>query len=393
FFYLSNGMSESPFLATLWATSYYFLRVTRTSAPWDIMQLGIALAASFLTRYEAVIVIGVVAVGLVVHEAQRRHAQPFLQRVVSLLIGALIIPLYTIAMWMYLNWTIVGSPLYFWNSQYSNAAFIANADPSTQLLKGSLPGAIAYGLDRVLAISPLYPALLVPVVAWLIVRRQWLPLVVVGVWFVVLPFQILLMYQGSSFGWSRYFMFGIGGSVVLAALVLSATTAFPLMTFSRGAAILAMVATPLLGVFTLSAPALSDQRAFAAALLRAETPTTRVGEIIPIDRSITAALDRLSDGLILTDSYESFTFLMTSRQPRRFVITSDRDFREILDSPRGRVSYILVPRTDGFGASDAINQRYPTLFSGGVWWAEQALDFNGQYRVFRVASEAARNDR
>ncbi|MCS7003063.1 MAG: hypothetical protein NZ518_09465, partial [Dehalococcoidia bacterium] len=133
-----------------------------------------------------------------------------------------------------------------------------------------------------------------------------------------------------------------------------------------------------------SAP-LADERPFARALLQGQPTRHAEGDLIQMDATMAAEIDALPDGLILMDSFATFPLILQTSNPRRFVISSDRDFKQILENPIGQVRYILAPRSTGYGAADAVNRRYPRLYDGGEPWATLEREFrDGAFRLYRV---------
>jgi hypothetical protein len=109
------------------------------------------------------------------------------------------------------------------------------------------------------------------------------------------------------------------------------------------------------------------------------------------DRRIAADLDAmdLPPGSVLVDDFDGFPVPLNSRNPRQFVITSDRDFQTVLSDPAAAgVVYVLVPAQ---ASRDAINRRYPTLYANGAGMAtlvrEYASRNGGNWRLYRLHPE------
>jgi hypothetical protein len=59
--------------------------------------------------------------------------------------------------------------------------------------------------------------------------------------------------------------------------------------------------------------------------------------------------------------------LLETHHPKQFVITSDRDFQRVLNSPDSfGAKYLLVPGDGTLVNLDAINRLYPTLARDGA---------------------------
>lgn len=95
--------------------------------------------------------------------------------------------------------------------------------------------------------------------------------------------------------------------------------------------------------------------------------------------SISSYVDSLNlpNGSVLVDTWEGFAVVLTSDHMKQFVITSDRDFVQILNDPAAfGVRYLLDPSPTGVGVLDALNRRYPTLWRTGAGIGVLAMRFN-----------------
>ena len=119
----------------------------------------------------------------------------------------------------------------------------------------------------------------------------------------------------------------------------------------------------------------------------------RIVRSFSTERTLARYLDSLDlpDGSVLTDTVYGFAVVVQSRRPKQFVIPSDSDFVEVLNDPKSAgVQYMLAVPASGRGLSDALNQRYPTLYENGAQIAVRVLDVRNQgadlpdWRVYRV---------
>ena len=106
-----------------------------------------------------------------------------------------------------------------------------------------------------------------------------------------------------------------------------------------------------------------------------------------------ATIDNLDlrQSSVITDTVYGFAIVAASRHPRNFVVPSDPDFVRLLNNPAANgVKYLLAVPPTGRGVSDALNQRYPTLYDTGADVATLELeipnDGDGQpnWRLYRV---------
>ncbi|MBE3556446.1 MAG: hypothetical protein IMW91_05150, partial [Firmicutes bacterium] len=80
--------------------------------------------------------------------------------------------------------------------------------------------------------------------------------------------------------------------------------------------------------------------------------------------AIVAYLDAHPQMRVLCDQEAAFPILLRTANPKRFVITSDRDFKRVLHHPTTYVDAVLVPKPLVETASDAVLAAYPTLWEG-----------------------------
>lgn len=114
--------------------------------------------------------------------------------------------------------------------------------------------------------------------------------------------------------------------------------------------------------------------------------------IFQTERQIAAYLDALRppDGSVLADTAYAYSVVLASRNPKQFVITSDRDFQSAVADPTGHhVQYLLVPAPN-LGPADALNRHWPGLYGSGSRVGILVKEWHGAYfgdwRLYRVRS-------
>jgi hypothetical protein len=76
------------------------------------------------------------------------------------------------------------------------------------------------------------------------------------------------------------------------------------------------------------------------------------------------------------DSYLGFPILVNSVHSKEFIITSDYDFTPLMNDPqRFGIKYYMVPEPTSSGLLDAVNRRYPTMWTDGAGIATLAVEF------------------
>ena len=98
----------------------------------------------------------------------------------------------------------------------------------------------------------------------------------------------------------------------------------------------------------------------------------------------------LPEASVLMDTFIGWDVWLNSANRKKFVITSDFDFVQVLNAPQQfGIQYILVSDPDEDGQADAINQRYPTLYRTGAGFATLVMTVpatgdDATWRLYRV---------
>lgn len=386
FVYGSNGMSEMMF-------SFFLVWCVVALTQWlsehdtsHLGQVGIALAGAFWMRYEAV-AFGVAAaavIALSLYTKRRpRGSAGSAGHLQSALIIALTPPVFSGLIWILLNYLIMNDPLYFMRSGYSNTAFVQDLSDDLLRLRGNVLLIIPYVLRMSMYfILPLLTVLLVRALTGRLWRKDTVYVLLLTASIPLM--QSAMLYQGSSYGWLRFFVY----PMIIAAAWLPYEWS-QLRTAPKPKLHMAILCAGLLfasfvwndmndlsvapeeyGSFHL------DSNGSVNEMLLAK----RVAAFIDDDEGISSR----EGELVLADSFSSFHILVNSLDPKQYVITNDRNFREALLSPRTHgIGYILVSKMEG-ATLQVIHEQYPELFHNGYAWTELTQDFEGEFRLYRI---------
>lgn len=371
-FYSANGMTEMPLIASLLAAMDGLLAYLKDRRAVDLVKSGGWLVIAFSIRYESVpwaaIVVLLLAVGLRRVEPQdlpeRRHREW-----VSGFSIVLLAPLaYALATWLFLNWAIMGDAFYFLTSAYGNASQTASSAYRGNLAfaaSGDAVSTLKFGARQIAFWPPAIAALAAGVFHSFRERRErnaW-ALMLLGAVIAIPIFQLVMVYQGVSAGWLRFFLPIIPFGYLLLAYSVRMIHGRKL----RRTAWVVAIAVLLSGhIFSWQALQPSSDLA--------QEPLSKYR-----DSALMAEALDARDELILTDTFLSFPIVLHSEKPKSFLITSDRTFREAVEDPGDFVDAILVPEPEGLGAFDALNGAYPSLWSGGADWARFVREFETPY--------------
>jgi hypothetical protein len=416
-FYGSNGMSEAPFLFFLtWAVRRLILWMADDDVHHLIAAGAIAMGLAYLTRYDAVGTVA--AAGLLVGLTTYRRARsaPRLRRA---LLDLLLVSLPGFAAfigWAVTSWLITGDAFAQFTSQYGNSAILKQSG-----------GAVATNFTEGLAFAGVCITLLAPTLlllagwAGLLRRRSRnravlaVPVLMYGA---VLAFQTYTFAAGATFPFLRFYIAAIPFASTLAMLAVPdgklvepvrrgrnsppVTSAPEQSGRWRYVAVAAMsaVALPVAG-WGMTQPAYAPQEYALANVLHPEpnsvSPQTtverRIVATFSTERRIAKYLDglHLPESAVITDTVYGFAVVVASKNPRVFVVPSDPDFVSLLNDPAAHgIRYLLAVPPSGRGASDALNQRYPTLYETGADVATLELeipndgDSQPNWRLYRV---------
>ena len=416
-FYGSNGMSEAPFLFFVtWAVRRLIMWMVDDDVHHLIAAGGIAMALSYLTRYDAVACIAAAGVVVAITTYRRATPPPRLRRALLDLLLVSGPGLASFVGWAVASWLITGLPLAQFSSQYGNTAILQQSGLATSDFGGGL-------LFAATCVALLAPTLVL-LALWAGVvrlRRPYWPTLVIPLMLYggVLAFQAYSYASGSTFPFLRFYIAAIPFAACLAMLAVPERGFAPAKRRGKYAAAAADTVAPRRGwpayapvalVFAVTVPAAgwamnqphyAPQEYALAAVLRPDPDA--VSDRSAVERSIAATFSterRIADYLdgldlpessVIVDTVYGFAVVAASTKPKTFVVPSDPDFTALLnDPPHTGVKYLLAVPPEGRGVSDALNVRYPTLFDTGADIASLQLeipndgDSQPTWRLYRV---------
>ena len=371
-YYGANGMTEMPLIASLLAAVDGLLAYLKDRRAVDLVKSGAWLVVAFAMRYEtvpwAMFVVLVLSIGLARVQPRDLPEQRHREWVSGFSIVLLAPLAYAISTWLFLNWAIMGDAFYFLTSSYGNASQTATGAydyNSAVAAGGDVVGTLRFGLQQIWLWPPIVLAVIGGVIQGLRDTRErnaWALMLVAAALSIPL-FQLLMVFQGASAGWVRFFlpMIPFGYLCIVYSVRMIRTRHFRRLTW-----IFAFAA--LLSGHLFSFGALQPSSALAQ-----EDPSKYRN-----DGLVAAYLDE-RDGVVLTDTFLSYPIVLQSADPDGFLITSNRGFKDVVEDPASEVDAILVPEPTGLGQYDAINSTYPTLWADGTEWTEFVTEFETPY--------------
>jgi len=168
--YVAIGSSEVIFMTCLLAATYCLLNWQLKKHQIALVLSSFFLAMAFGSRYESLpaFVGGLVMVTIVQLIRKEKFA-----KIEGSLIQFIVPFLYAVGIWIVANWAIMGNPLYFLNSVYSNAGFTNTLKESTEGMEftyHSILNTLWYCAQRTFLLAP--GLLLIPVTLFGLVKLK-----------------------------------------------------------------------------------------------------------------------------------------------------------------------------------------------------------------------------
>jgi hypothetical protein len=369
--YAGVGMSEMPFLCTYVFAVYAYLRWSdRGHRSW-LLVAAFATGLMVLSRYDAVPFAVVFAAGVMVTMIlSHRHFTP--PKVEANLLAYLVPVVYVTVIWVYFNWQIMGDPLFFLRSEYSNAFLVRDvaALAEVRALSESPAALLRYALDLVLSLTPmLLPGVvLLAVVAWR--RKDVVPLTLIALLLVVPAFQLLSYRQGQTFGFWRFYITLIPAGLIAwseLATIVRRPAVYRLTVALLFAGIIA-------GNVTTTARMLTMDKTEGACELPASVERVFVERLAaPFERIEQCAANRemaeyivgaVPDRSIITDVTGREVVVFT-RRPDLFILPSDYDYEAIGTAQAAPVQYVLTNATES-SEFRALERFFPGINAGAA---------------------------
>ncbi len=383
--YSANAMSEIIAIFCLLLGWYHWDRWVSTEDTFNLVGMSLAMAMWFLTRYESLLFAGALLVLIALH--LWRKGAPWGQVWSSALLYG--VPVAgTVALWLVVNWAIMGHPLYFAMGSYSpgtEAPLLVAGDPALVPLRSNVLAVIRTIMVRSWKLYPgagLGAAFLIIVAVW---RRSW---ALAGYLLFPLAFLASAVYN-DLFGFPllslRYFILVIPLGALL--WVEGVRGLKPRNTWAAllGAAVLAG-SIPFTAQAMLESQKGIEENYAINALLGRPVPDLWANDRL-MARYI---LEHAGYREVLADPREGSNVIFFAGRLDRFVLPADSDFKRILQAPYGQVRYILAIEKNPELLLDQIAETYPELsYQDDVGWARLVLRAY-PFRLYEVLGDPYR---
>lgn len=390
--YGANGMTDLLWVSCMLGSYDGLFDYLQHGSLRRLMAGGFWLAMGFGMRYEAVPFGAFVIAALII--AQWGKAHPAQWQGSAILLGAPIV--FVGGLWLYFNWLVMKSPLYFLNSSYGNLAQTATGAG----VNGALARAYHHIFGSLLYVAhfgflywPIYLGGIFTLFFCFGKRKDARAIVLIAGTIGAVALELAFVYSGHLADWDRYFITFIPNGLLLM-LYAASKIRIPKSLLSRSflwaGLSLILISGDVGTVLAVQIPVLSHPNgpiidaAFRGQSLRyADNPFTSTANVVQY-------INNHPHLTILADTFIDWPIAVRIHHLNQLTITSDYDFAAILHNPRGRVDAFLVPRPLFTAKLDAINRQWPTLWAGSVPWTRLIKSFPGpdKFRLYAILPSA-----
>jgi len=402
--YGASGMSESAeTFCVLWCARY-LMRWSDGRKPVDLALAGLALGVGFTARYEVAPAALGVAVFVAIVTGHGAAAGSRRSTVVANVAIVLLPIAVSVSLWALTGWVVDHELFATFSSQYGNESQVRSATERGGPLARAASADWVVIAARMLGMQPFVGIAAAGAVIYAALLRKPTTLVPVVTFGPVLAFAAWSQYSATTFGWFRFYLLAIPlvTCVALACWTPTAALRRPWRSeTSAGKFAVGLLCASLLVGFPVTVLASLNQRignqqlqfGFNSLLhpQRFAVQDLWFRRLMFNDRVMAGHLDRqrLADGTVLMDTFNTWGVWLSSTHPKQFVITGDYDFKAILNRPWAfDIKYLLLSNPDVSDA-DAINVRYPTLWNDGAGFSRLVYSISGtndedRFRLFEV---------
>jgi len=396
-FFGVNGMSEAVAIFFLVTTIYLLILYLSSKSTTYLLGLGATISLAIMSRWEMLVLIPTTILVLIISIFLNSS-----KKLVSKIEGAVLLFLtpviFTISIWILANWIIMGDPLHFLTSIYSNTSQAGKLSQEVSIftnMQGNFIAVLSYLAQRVFFLFPAYLGFSLLIIFKAIKSRR--PLVPISLLLLpssLLLFHLVMLYKGQSFGWLRFSIYIIPFAYMfLGYLIADIKNRYYKITMVLGS-IFIICLSSISTVYAMANPELGrEEYQLTNAILSRDTTllNNKITEsstgvdIATTTKIVSYIKDNIEEGKILIDDFVGFPIVYFAKQPDLFVETIDENFKLVLSNPLmyEDVKYILAPKNESAGDLDAINIRFPGIFENGTDFTTLEKDF-GEWRLYKI---------
>ncbi|NMC29151.1 MAG: hypothetical protein GYA45_03670 [Pelolinea sp.] len=391
----SLGMSETPFIGFLLFSLNGYLTWRQERKDSGIMMAGMGAWLALYCRYEALAWAAIMAV-CICWNWLFRTGKTSPEKLEAELLSYLVPPAYGFIFWVFLNWTIMGDPLYFLTGPgaTSNTPDTAQTYGPNHLwyyAMDSIGGTLKLLTEEVSFVGPLLVVASIALLLFIVFKKRWIDFdfILLG-WSIVL-FTCMIGYRGYLPAFSRYFIWLIPGGLIVTGAVYSSCEK-KWMRLAVNFSLIVLMVFPIIHEVGKKWDLIEEpmpQKLLLSWIIAGEQQSVSyendsLGEMQMIADYLNAQPD---DTITIVDHSISMSLALMVDHPKNLVMTTDMDFFDILENPIGRADQILVPYPsfDARGRSQVLKY-YPGIYEGFETWTTFAHEFSSPlpWRLFTI---------
>jgi len=378
------GMSETPFIGFLLFSFNGYLVWRQERLNRGIMMAAIGAWLAVYCRYEALAWTAVMAVGICWNWLfSRGKISP--EKLEADLLSYLVPPAYGFMFWVFLNWTIMGNPIYFLvgpgaTANTPDTAQTLGPDQLWYYAMNSISGSLRLLFTEISFVGALLVVATLILLLIMIIKKRWIDLDYILLGWSIIFFTFIIGYRGYLPAFSRYFIWLIPGGIIVMGAVYS-TLEKKWLRILVNFLLIGLLAFPIYNQVSKKWDLIQEpmpQKLLLSWIIAGEQQS------VSYENSSLAEMQMIADYLnaqpadtiTIVDHSISMSLALMVDHPKNLVMTTDMDFFDILRNPIGKADQILVPYPtfDARGRSQVLKY-YPGIYEGFETWTEFETEF------------------
>ncbi len=394
FIYGLNGMSEAIFF-------YFILCIAISFTDWEddprkvnnLIKMSIFLALAFLTRYEAIPLAAAIFVSIALWAFTSQKGSflkrwPKFEATCTVLFTPL---LYTILIWILINWIIMGNPLYFLNSSYSNEGQSSNInDPSLINAVHNVKGVIVAVGQKIIYFLPITIGVFVlKIINKNILKKDTIYFLIFVV--SIAGLQAVMIFRGVSASWIRYYAYVLPVGAAWYPYEIRKMTTKVKKTLATIITMIFFIFTAFSTYYVMGIKSIAHDEYLMIKPLNSSDMGSNGGISVADINTSNYINKNCNDGKILLDTFMTFKIVVNIDKQANVVTSSSYIFHDAINAPaKNKIKYIVIPNPtskNGGGnlsSLDAINKKYPNLYKNGATWCKLKVEIDNNFKIYEV---------
>ena len=391
----SLGMSETPFIGFLLFSFNGYLTWRQERKNSGIMMAGIGAWLALYCRYEALAWTAIMAV-CICWNWLFRTGKTSPEKLEADLLSYLVPPAYGFIFWVFLNWTIMGDPIYFLTgpgatSNTPDTAQTFGPDHLWYYAMNSIGGSLKLLFSEVSFVGPLLVVASIALLFVIFIKKRWIDFDFILLGWSIILFTFMIGYRGYLPAFSRYYIWLIpGGIIVMGALYSSVKKKWIhlILNFLLVGSLVFPIVNQVSKKWDLIEDPMPQKLLLSWIIAGEQQSVSYENDSLNEMQMIAEYLNTQADDTItIVDHSISMSLALMVDNPKNLVMTTDMDFFDVLENPIGKADQILVPYPsfDARGRSQVLKY-YPGIYEGFETWTSFTYEFPSPlpWRLFAI---------